>query len=455
MSGLFEGLRVSLNSLSNWQTAMSVVSDNVANVNTEGYSRKRVVLESIPGDVRPYGTLTQGAEISRIQSVRDNFLERRILAELQEFGTLEGQQFGLQQIESVFSGVGAGIPDQLSAFYNSFLELAADPSSISLRQAVISSGENLSSTIRDTAQNLDTLDLDNRAQIRDSVEKVNDLLNRIGRINDQLVPVEARGADGGALLDERNRLVRELSQEIGILTYETASGTHVITTATGKNLLTGSNVTELEVQNAAGGPQIMYKGQGITAEIKLGRMGGYLEFQRNHLPTFKQALNDLAAELASSVNSVHQTGVDLDGNLGLDFFTVTAGDEANTISVNLSDPRTVAASVPGAGVGDGTVAQQIADLRDQTRANLGDQSPHGFYSQLTFEIGLDTRFVRASLDTQSNILADLSQQRESVSGVSLDEEAVNLLQFQRSYQASARVIQVIDVLLEETINLIR
>ncbi len=434
---------------------MSVISDNVANVNTEGYSRKRVIFESIPGDRLPYGTLTNGAEISRIESVRDKFLERRILVELQELGTLKGQEFGLQQIESIFSGVGAGIPDQLSAFYNSFLELAADPSSIPLRQGVISSGENLASAIRNTAQNLDTLDLDNRAQIKDSVEKVNDLLVRIGEINDQLVPVQARGMDGGALLDERNRLVRELSEEIGILTYETESGAQVITTANGKNLLTGSRVTELEVVEQTSGPQILYQGQDITGEITSGRLGGYLNFQLNHLPTFKTALNSFATELAASVNMVHQNGIDLDGSAGMDFFTVTVGNEAKTIAVGLSDPRNVAASAPGAGAGDGTIAQEIADLRDQTFSSLGGQSLNGFYSELIFEIGLETRFVEGSIQTQGSIVADLSAQREAVSGVSLDEEAVNLLQFQRSYQASARVIQVIDLLLEETINLIR
>jgi flagellar hook-associated protein 1 FlgK len=455
MSGLFDGLRVSLNSLSNWQTAMSVISDNVANVNTEGYSRKRVILESLPGEVLPYGTLTNGAEISRIQSVRDGFLERRILVELQELGTLKGQEFGLKQIESIFSGVGAGIPDQLSTFYNSFLELSADPSSIALRQGVISSGENLASAIRDTAHNLDTLDLDSRAQIKDSVKKVNELLTRIAQINDQLGASEARGIDGGALLDERNRLVRELSEEIGILTYNTESGTQVITTASGKNLLTGSRVTELEVADAAAGPQILYKGQDITTEIRSGKLGGYLSFQLNHLPTFKTALNTFAAELAAGVNAVHQNGIDLDGNAGGDFFIATPGNEARTISVDLSDPRTVAASAPGTGIGDGTIAQGIADLRDQKTAGLGDQSLNGFYSELIFEVGLENRFVEGSLETQSSIIADLSAQRESVSGVSLDEEAVNLLQFQRSYQASARVIQVIDILLEETINLIR
>jgi len=455
MSGLFDGLRVSLNSLSNWQTAMSVISDNVANVNTEGYSRKRIIMESLPGEMLPYGTLTNGAEISRIQSVRDGFLERRILAELQELGTLKGQEFGLRQIESIFSGVGAGIPDQLSVFYNSFLELSADPSSITLRQGVISSGENLASAIRDTAHNLDTLDLDSRAQIKDSVKKVNELLNRIARINDELGAAEARGIDGGALLDERNRLVRELSEEIGILTYTTESGTQVITTTSGKNLLAGSRVTELEVADAAAGPQITYKGQDITAEIKSGKLGGYLNFQFTHLPTFKTALNNFATELAASVNAVHQNGIDLDGNAGVDFFSVTSGNEARSIAVELTDPRTVAASAPGTGVGDGTIAQQIADLRDQTAAGLGDQSLNGFYSQLIFEVGLENRFVVGSLETQSSILSDLSAQRESISGVSLDEEAVNLLQFQRSYQASARVIQVIDLLLEETINLIR
>jgi flagellar hook-associated protein 1 FlgK len=274
-------------------------------------------------------------------------------------------------------------------------------------------------------------------------------------MNEQLAPIEARGSDGGALRDERDRLVRELSQEIGILTYYTESGTQVITTTSGRNLLTGTTFRGLDVEEVTSGQLIRYQGQDITSEIVSGKLSGYLDIQRTHLPTYKQVLNAFTTELIDSVNTVHQSGVDLDGTAGLEFFVATPGNESRSIAVNLSDPRTVAAAAPGTGPGDGTTAQQIADLRDQTSVALGDQTLNGFYSQLVFEVGLDTRFVKGTLSTQEGIIEDLMNQRDSVSGVSLDEEAVNLLQFQRSYQASAKLIRVIDLMLEETINLIR
>jgi flagellar hook-associated protein 1 FlgK len=456
MGGLFGALRIGVKSLSNTETALSVVSENIANVNTPGYSRKRVIFESGPSLIRPFGTLGTGAEIGRIESLRDHFVERRLIAELRHFGFLEGQEFGMRQVEALLSTSGeADVADQLSRLFNGFLELAANPSSLPLRQAVLSEAEKFTNTVQVMAARLDSIDVENRQQIIDSVEDVNFTLRRIADIDGELSALLASGKDGGALQDERQELLKSLSEEIGILAYETESGQQMITTTDGRLLMAGSSVFELRTEKTASGVVVIYEFEDISSEISSGRLGGYLEFQNTQLPYYKDNLNQFVGELASSVNAIHQSGTGLDGSTALDFFTFVAGNEAKSLAVNISDPNSLAAAGPGGEPGDGTVAQQIADLRDQTFPALGGDTLHGFYSQIVLQSGLETRDLEGSLVTQKMIVNELKNQRDSVSGVSLDEEAAQLLQFQRAYQASARVIQVVDGLLEEVINLVR
>ena len=456
MSGLFSDLRVGLKSLSNMEAAMSVVSENIANVNTPGYSRKRIIFEAGPAQIYSFGSIGQGADIARIESVRDSFIENRIRFEMQMKGLLEGQEFGLSQIETILAGsAGSGIPDNLSRFFNSFLELASDPSSIPLRQSVLSEAEKLAFSIQDTFRRLDSLDVDNRHQITDSVASINSILGELAQLNAELAPLQASGVDGGGLKDRQQELLNQLSQEIDIQTYTNESGSLVITNSTGRLLLVGDQPRQLQVKETTHGQQILLQSQDISSEIKAGRLGGFLDLQRAVIPSYKDALNTLASELVQQVNAIHQGGEGLDGITGRDFFSVVSGQEARTIAVALSNGEELAAGPTGSAEGDGSIAQQIADLRNQSFPGLGGGTLDDYYSQLVFEAGLDSRYVKGSSELQSQVLTELQNQRDSVSGVSLDEEAVNLIQFQRSYQASAQFIRVVDSLLEETINLIR
>src|SRR5690606_23815189 len=249
MSGLFSDLRVGLKSLSNMEAAMSVVSENIANVNTPGYSRKRIIFEAGPAQIYSFGSIGQGADIARIESVRDSFIENRIRFEMQMKGLLEGQEFGLSQIETILAGsAGSGIPDNLSRFFNSFLELASDPSSIPLRQSVLSEAEKLAFSIQDTFRRLDSLDVDNRHQITDSVASINSILRELAQLNAELAPLQASGVDGGGLKDRQQELLNQLSQEIDIQTYTNESGSLVITNSTGRLLLVGDQPRQLQVK---------------------------------------------------------------------------------------------------------------------------------------------------------------------------------------------------------------
>lgn len=456
MGGIFGSLQMSLRTLSNNQVGIQVVNENVANVNTEGYSRRRVIFG--PGDVQIYsfGTLGTGADINEIQSVRDIFLEARILAEYQAKGFYEGQQFGVSQLETVISGVeGAGVSEQLSRFFDAFLELSGEPSALALRQAVIAEGEGLAWSIRNTARQLSALDQGNQIRIEDTVNSINGLLDRIYEVNQRLVPLLNRGLDGGSLYDERQLLLNQLSEQIGVQIQSDSRNNLIISTATGRLLMAGPDVTHLSVERTSEGAQVMFGDLNISAEITSGRLGGLLEFQDTTLAESKRALNALAAELVVLVNSAHAGGVDLNGDAGSDFFTAATGNEANTIAVAFGDPALVAAAGVAGALGDGDNAQALADLRDQALAGLGGQTLGDFYAQTLFDVGLAARSIKANFGLQQKVVSLLEAQRESVSGVSLDEEAVNLIQFQRSYQASAKLVRILDELMEETINLVR
>ena len=456
MGGLFGAIQVSLQNLSNMQTGLSVVNENVANVNTPGYSRKRIIFAPGPYDQRPFGMLGTGAQIERVESIRDYFLESRIGQEYQAKGFYEGQEFGVSQLETIVgSSDGSGIPDQLSKFFDAFLELASEPSSSSLRQVAMTEGDQLAQTIRGTVDRLDSLDEANRSRIEDSVATVNGVLQRIADINVKLQPILKRGQDGGPLYDERAQLLNQLNEEMSVQVSVDQSYNMIISTTSGRLLLMGSDVTGLSTQKTMDGVSVMHEGTDITSEISSGKMGGLIDFQTSTLASTRTALNSLAAELASAVNAAHHNGVDLDGNPGGDFFTVTAGNEARSIDVALTDFRQLAAGAPGTGIGDGTNAQALADLRDAPIAGLGNEAFGDYYSQIVFDVGMASRGIQANLNLQDKVLQQLENQRESVSGVSLDEEAVNLLQYQRSYQASSKVLRVLDSLLEETLNIVK
>ena len=456
MGGLFGAIQVSLQNLSNMQTGLSVVNENVANVNTPGYSRKRIIFAPGPYDQRPFGMLGTGAQIERVESIRDYFLESRIGQEYQAKGFYEGQEFGVSQLETIVgSSDGSGIPDQLSKFFDAFLELASEPSSSSLRQVAMTEGDQLAQTIRGTVDRLDSLDEANRSRIEDSVATVNGVLQRIADINLKLQPILKRGQDGGPLYDERAQLLNQLNEEMSVQVSVDQSYNMIISTTSGRLLLMGSDVTGLSTQKTMDGVSVMHEGTDITSEISSGKMGGLIDFQTSTLASTRTALNSLAAELASAVNAAHHNGVDLDGNPGGDFFTVTAGNEARSIDVALTDFRQLAAGAPGTGIGDGTNAQALADLRDAPIAGLGNEAFGDYYSQIVFDVGMASRGIQANLSLQDKVLQQLENQRESVSGVSLDEEAVNLLQYQRSYQASSKLLRVLDSLLEETLNIVK
>lgn len=456
MGGLFSSLRLGLQNLTTFQTAISVVNDNISNANSPGFSRRRVFLQPGEPAIRNFGIIDIGSKIERIDSVRDRFLETRILNELQLGGYLGGLEPSLAQIESLFfASEDSGIGNQITRFFNSLSELSADPSSSGARSVVIAEGRELATVFASTSTSLQKLQADNRIQIRDSVEEINALVAQIAGLNGEVSFLERQGIDSGSLRDQRQLLMDRLAEEVGFSSHENESGTVNITTSSGRLLVFGSESFQLVSQDTSNGVVVSLSGTDVTSEITKGRLGGFLQVDNDIIPNHRAALNTLAEELATQINLIHQTGEGLDGSTGLDFFTFSTTDPAGSLAVAITDPLSIAAALPGNGPGDGTIAQQLADLRDTRLLALGDQTFNEYFSQIVFAAGLDARRASSDLTIQATIVAQLENQRASVSGVSLDEEAANLIQYQKLYQASTRFIQVVDELLDETLSLIR
>lgn len=456
MGGILGALQMSLRTLSNMQTGLQVVSENVSNVNTEGYSRKRVVFTSTEPDVQTFGVMGTGAIVQRVMAIRDSYLESRIQTELQTFGYHEGRQTSLSQLQTLISGSeGANVSEQLSRFLDSFLELAGDPSSVPLRESVLAEAQQLTWTFQNSAAQVNLMEQGTRTRIRDTVDTINNLLTELGDVNSKLTPILQRGLDGGSLFDQRQLILNELNSLANIQVTLDASNNMIVSTQQGSLLLVGSETIPLSVDESSGGAAIIYQGQDISSEFSSGALGGLLDFQGGTLTDTRNDLDSMARELVALFNQTHQAGFDLDGNPGQALFSAVSGQESSTIKLEVSDARLVAAAGAAGAVGDGRNAQALADLRDEAVSGLGGQTLRDFYAQTLFDVGLATRSSRSNLALQQKVLAELEGQREGVSGVSLDEEAVNLMQYQRTYQASAKLIRVLDSLLEETLGLVK
>ena len=456
MSSLFGSLSIALRALLAEQGALDATNNNIANVNTPGFSRRRAILSQEPPVV--YGSLAlgNGVSLERVESIRDRILELRIHQETQQEGKLESFLSAMRQVEVLFNETqGAGLEGVLSNFFNSLLELSTNPSSLLLRQAVLAAGEDLAAAFRQAAGNLAALQRSLDQRVVQSVEEINRLTVEIADLNPQISQLEGLGRDAGAFADRRNLLVRELSGLVDIAVIDADRGSLTLTTSNGTALVVGDKSLALNVQidPATGFQNVFAQGVDITAALTAGRIGGLLEVRDQTIPSVLADLDSLAAGLANAFNGVHAAGFDLSGAPGGDLFVPPPGSgvgAAASFAMAITDPAQLAASSDGTPGSNGNLIALEA-LRDQ--ALVGGQRPADFYAGLVFRIGNDMKRASVELEAESLVLRQLQNQRSAFSGVSLDEEAANLIRLQRAFEAAARVVSVVDELTQTVINL--
>ncbi|HEX4998906.1 MAG TPA: flagellar hook-associated protein FlgK [Terriglobia bacterium] len=461
MWDLFSSLEIGRRALSAQQAALQVTSNNIANVNTPGYHRQRAVLEPTPAEPTPIGPLGTGVTVTKIEAARDRFLEYRIGQVTQGVGRDEAIAGYLGQVETVLGTSESGVQEGITRFFNSFSALSADATSIPLRYGVISAAANLSATFRNAAGLLADVRSSANSAVTDTVREINTLTGTIAKLNAQIAGAELGGADANTLRDQRSVALNELSKTLDIHYYEADDGAISVATAAGATLVTAGFAQALTATTTGpdGIVQIQAGLNDITNSIRDGKLGGLLEARDRLIPAYQQQLDTLAESIISQVNAVHAGGSDLQippSSTAIDFFvpaaSVTGAAAAFSLNPTVAgDARSIAAGQSGS-PGDNANAIAIAGLAFQKTLAGGTETFSEAFGSLQFRVGTDTQSASSRLSTSNALLVQLENSRDAASGVSLDEEAIDLLRFQRAYQAAARYINVVDQLTEELIH---
>jgi flagellar hook-associated protein 1 FlgK len=463
MFSLFASLSVAREALLAQQMGLNVTQNNIANVNTPGYTRQRANL--VPG--APVALLEyqagMGVRLESIDSYRDRLLDYRLNQELQRQAEYDYSAAALQQVESVLNeNAGVGLQSTLTAFFNSFASLANAPEDASLRQQVLAQGEQLAARFQSAYEQIQSVRTMQERTIADTVQEINSLAAGIARLNGEVVAAQAGKGNESTLRDQRQQLVDRLAQLTDVAYFETESGAFTVMTRQGALLAVG---TQSYCWSTTSGPdgltRIVAEGADITSKIESGKLGGLLKVRDDYIAGYLAGLDDLAATIIARVNEQHAAGADIDGLQGGNFFapfnSSVPGSNlgaARSMSVVISDTDRIAAAEIGAGPGSNRNANMLSAIQSELLMSGNSATVPQYYANLIFRIGLDARTLSDNLQTQEHLLSQLQNQRDAVSGVSLDEEAVDLLRYQKAYEANARFISLVDSLTEDLMELL-
>jgi len=443
---------MALGALQAQQAGLQTTTNNVANLNTPGYSRERPILEE--GEPFREGNVVfgGGVQLKGVESLRSSLVDLQISEEAQQQGSSQAFVNSMNQVQTLFPVDTTGIGAQISAFFQSLNNLSTDPSDLTLRQSVLTSGQNMAVAFNNTANQLASQrqQLDNNVQ--QQVQQINQITAEIATINSKLAGVSSTGQDYGAFLDQRGDLIQQLSALVDL--SQINDGTALtLTTKQGAPLVVDGSAYSLSSNIDSDGVRHIYSSQGedITGKVSGGQLGGTLEIRDQTIPSLQTQLDSLAGGMVVALNNAHQQGFDLYGNAGGDLFEpITGAGAASAIAVAFTDPRMLAASSDGSSGSNGNLARLSAVANQSVSNGL---TPSDGYGNLVFQVGMAISNGNAQISASDAMLQQLQQQRESISGVSLDEEASNLLLYQRAYQAAARAISTVDQMLETAINM--
>ncbi len=453
MPGLNTSLSIAVQALQAEQGALNVTTNNIANVNTPGYSREVVNFTEAPvsqeGNVA-YGT---GVTLQGFQSVRDQLLQLRIYEETQQQSNSQTQLNSLNQIQSMFSDPTQGVGGALSTFFNSLSQLSTDPTNTNSRQQVLSAANNLADSFQQAASNLAAIQSGADQAIPQTVTQINQLTQQIATLNAQVAQLQGQGQDPGTAQDQRDQLISQLSGLVDVSVTQTEHGL-TLTTANGVPLVVAGQSFALQSGAGANGLQNVFSAQGqdITSQIQGGQLAGDLQIRDQVIPQLLSQLNTLASQFATSFNTTQKAGFDLSGKAGQNFFaplSSVTGAAAN-FSVAITDPSLIAASSDGSAGSNGNLSQLIAIGNQQLPSG---STPMDMYSSLVQQVGNFGATATANVNASNLSLQQLNDQLSAVSGVSLDEETTNMLQYQRAYQAAARVVSTVDSMMQTLLNM--
>lgn len=560
MSSIYDIFNIGKHGMMAQQKAIQVTSHNLANVNTEGYSRQEVIFEEgMPLNSSP-GQSGTGVNATTIIRKYDSFLEGQLTDSRETLGNLDVQKNALSKIEDLFyESMGTGINELLSQFFNSMHDLSANPAGSAERSTVISRADALSDALNSAYSSLEQLQKDMNTQVKQAVNDINNLSTQIASLNVEIQRAEVNGQNANDFRDMRGRLLNDLAEKIDIQHFEDDSGQITVIGGGMATLVEKGNSWALDTKSDAdnyGYYDIVYSPDSsnvlnLTDRISNGRINGFLTIRDTETWDAMDELDRLASSIANEINQVHRAGYGLDGSTGTNLFSPSfeAGDvlsedvgaisalSTNTgtgsLSVTINDPsalsfndyeltfsggsytivnkstnasaaavysdpssftfqglsvtisgsvaagdkyfisahrnsakdisvaidmsntsKIAAATAAADNRGDNRNALALVQIEDSLTID-GTASFSSYYGAIVGRIGVNSQYINNQYSAQEFSTEQLRNMRESVSGVSVDEEMTNLMKFQHAYEASARLITIGDELLETLLGILR
>lgn len=455
----FSSLGTALSALRFNRVAMDTASQNIANVGIGGYTRRRVEAATAGGQTVPAMWARNqdpggGVLVTGSTRMADAFLDARARTEHGRHSYLEVRQSVLDRLEAGIGEPGDdGLAAVLAEFRQAWSDLANNPSNEAARSQVLARGAALADAVQVQARNFEVEAADQRSQLNGMVAESSSIAADLAATNQAIATARLNGSDTSTLLDQRDVLALRLAELTGgKATANEAGGLDF--TVNGVALVTGSRAGKLEVASgvtptgdADGGPvsfRVVAPAGTVTAVPPgdAGELGAVADLLDETIPGYLAGLDAVARTLADSVNAVHQTGYDATGAPGGPFFSYDPDDPAGSLAVAVTANDQLAASgVPGGAV-DGSVADALADLTDT----------ESVYQQLVSGLGSVVASGRRLLTNQGLVTAQVDGSRDQLAGVNLDEEMLAMVQYQRGYEAAARVLTTVDSMLDTLIN---
>lgn len=457
--GLNDILNTARDALGAQQYGLGVTGQNIANVNTPGYARREALLSA-----EPLGPNGGTVKVDGLRQVVDQFTEKRLFLSTSLSSGASQHSTDLANVEALFNDSdGTGIAATMQAMFDSFGALASNPTDATARATALAKSDAFAQKISSTANSLAQFQTDELNAAKGVVSEINSKAANIADLSSKIATAQSQGQDAADLIDKRTQAITALSDLVDVHTFTDGQGQLVVQSA-GTTLVEGGTARSLAIGVASDGTmQVLATKPGgppgdVTQYLTGGKLAGIRETRDVDTVAIMGKLDQLAFDVANAVNTQHAAGYGQDGASGRNLFQVatTVSGAASSLAVDpgmVGHPEFIAASGTGSGgAGDSTNATALAKLGDATLTSGGTRTAVQAYSDIVGDVGLRKQAADSDAQTRDAMKAQVSQMRESASGVNLDEEMVNLTKFQRAYQAASKVLTTADQMLGDLIQ---
>ena len=455
------------------KAAIATSGHNIANSKTEGASRQRVQTEaSVPQPGFGHTYVGSGVGVSRVERVNDQYIEKQIRNSGRDLANLEEKDLVLHQSEDIFNEMGGeGLNRLISRTFNEFRKLSTDPDSEAVRQSVreataamVNDFHRIRTEVTEVQKHID-------ARIEGNISEANGTIKELAELNQRIEQLSLQGGQPNDLMDRRDQVMKKLGTFMDVSMHLDKNGNYNVDAKGIGPVVSGNHSESFSVSrgpaDAQGKPTnsldihtTASASPDVTHRVKGGRLGALLESRDQLLSTVLGRLDELAFSLSEAVNEVHEQGFTREGAQGVSYFKKLDGKDRAAEFIDLSEQvrasvNNIATAAEPDSPGDNRVAVALSSLQQARLMGEGHSTLDDYYNSIVSDIGVAAASTKSSIKQQTDISNQLNNMREQISGISIDEETANIMQYQQAFAATARVIQVADEMLKEVLDLRR